>query len=144
MEYPFHHDLRLRFARPGTCAHGQWGRHRIHAPCRRHRLPLRFGNYPATLLSAIITSLISCSQTLAVILTSQLCGTLNKDKEQFAEDLEDTAIVIPAVIPWSIACAIVLAATSAPLASIPYAFYLYLLPLWKLIHTTFSRRSKSK
>lgn len=104
----------------------------------------RFGNYPATLLSAIITSLISCSQTLAVILTSQLCGTLNKDKEQFAEDLEDTAIVIPAVIPWSIACAIVLAATSAPLASIPYAFYLYLLPLWKLIHTTFSRRSKSK
>ena len=81
---------------------------------------------------------------LAVILTSQLCGTLNKDKEQFAEDLEDTAIVIPAVIPWSIACAIVLAATSAPLASIPYAFYLYLLPLWKLIHTTFSRRSKSK
>lgn len=74
----------------------------------------RFGNYPATLLSAIITSLISCSQTLAVILTSQLCGTLNKDKEQFAEDLEDTAIVIPAVIPWSIACAIVLAATSAP------------------------------
>ena len=42
------------------------------------------------------------------------------------------------------ACAIVLAATSAPLASIPYAFYLYLLPLWKLIHTTFSRRSKSK
>lgn len=70
----------------------------------------RFGNYPATLLSAIITSLISCSQTLAVILTSQLCGTLNKDKEQFAEDLEDTAIVIPAVIPWSIACAIVLAA----------------------------------
>ena len=104
----------------------------------------RFGNYPATLLSAIITSLISCSQTLAVILTSQLCGTLNKDKEQFPEDLEHTAIVIPAVIPWSIACAIVLAATSAPLASIPYAFYLYLLPLWKLIHTTFSRRSKSK
>lgn len=75
---------------------------------------------------------------------SCICGTLNKDKEQFAEDLEDTAIVIPAVIPWSIACAIVLAATSAPLASIPYAFYLYLLPLWKLIHTTFSRRSKSK
>ena len=44
--------------------------------------------------------------------------------------LEDTVIVIAALIPWSIAGAVPIAAIGATGGCLFYAFYLYLIPLW--------------
>lgn len=52
--------------------------------------------------------------------------------ERLALCMENTAVVLSPLVPWSIACAVVLDATGAPAASVPFAWYLYLLPLWNL------------
>ena len=75
-------------------------------------------------------SMVSCAQTLAVILTEQICQDQVQDKEDMMLALEDTVIVSAALIPWCIAAAVPLAAVSAPVSSLAAAVYLYLQPLW--------------
>ena len=43
-----------------------------------------------------------------------------------------SAVVVAALIPWSIAGGAPLSSAGAPLSSIFFAFFLYLLPLWRL------------
>ncbi len=52
--------------------------------------------------------------------------------EETAIALEDTAVVAAPLIPWSIAAGVPLASVGAPMISICFAFFLYLLPLWRL------------
>ncbi|WP_301963031.1 Na+/H+ antiporter NhaC family protein [uncultured Megasphaera sp.] len=89
-----------------------------------------FGTIIAT---SIITSMISCNQTLATMLTHQLCQSVEPDPQRLAIHLENTVIVISALVPWSIACSAFLAIIDAPLASVPLACYLYFLPLWNFL-----------
>ena len=42
------------------------------------------------------------------------------------------AVLLPALVPWSIACAVPLSTLSAPALSLLAACYLYLVPLWQL------------
>ena len=89
--------------------------------------------FGACLASAVATSCIACNQTLAIMLTNQLCGPLQKDKQAFAIELEDTVVLIAAAIPWSIASLVVLQLCgNAPTQSIAFAFFLFLVPLWHL------------
>lgn len=88
--------------------------------------------FGAVIATSILTSMISCNQTLATILTHQLCQTIEPDAQRLAIHLENTVIVISALIPWSIACSAFLAIIDAPLASVPLACYLYFIPLWNL------------
>lgn len=107
------------------------------------KLGSRITPYGTTLLTSIVTSAISCNQTLAIMLTSQLCGENNPEKSSFALDLENTVVVIAPMIPWSIAGAVPLAAIGAPNSSIGVAFYLYLLPLWGLAVHLFKTKKTS-
>ncbi|MBO5564758.1 MAG: sodium:proton antiporter [Lachnospiraceae bacterium] len=86
--------------------------------------------FGATLLVSVFTSMIACNQTLATMLTHQLCHTLVPDEETFALYLENSVITVSALIPWSIACAVPLTTVEAPLTAAAAAFYLYLLPVW--------------
>ena len=76
-----------------------------------------------------LTAMISCNQTLATMLTHQLCTDLEKDKRKMAIALENTVIVIAPLIPWSIAGSVPLSVIGAPMSSIAAACYLYLLPV---------------
>ncbi len=96
------------------------------------------GSFAVTVFVSIFTSMISCNQTLAIILSDSLCGKLESNKEQFAIDLENSVVVIAPLIPWSIAGAVPLTSAGAPTASLFAACYLYLLPAWYL----FVRRKK--
>ena len=80
-----------------------------------------------------LTAMISCNQTLATMLTYQLCSDLVPDKEKMAISLENSVIVIAPLIPWSIAGSVPLAILGAPTSSLLAAFYLFLLPLWMMI-----------
>ena len=88
-------------------------------------------SYTAAMVTSIAAGMIACSQTLTILLTNQLCSDLNPDKEQFAVDLEDSAVVIAPLVPWSIAGAVPLSAIGAPMSAILASFYLILLPLWR-------------
>ena len=83
---------------------------------------------------ASCTAMVTCNQTLSSILTQQLCHEIIPDNRQMMIGIENTTIVIAALIPWSIACSIPLATIEAPSTAILCACYLYLQPLlgWKL------------
>ncbi len=87
----------------------------------------------ALCLTSALTSMISCNQTLAIMLTHQLCAPLEDDPGRLAIALEDSVVVIAPLVPWSIAGAVPLASISAPYTSLLFACYLYLLPLWMLV-----------
>lgn len=89
--------------------------------------------YTAVLLTSVIASVVSCNQTLSIMLTHQLSKHLFKDKKENAISLEDTAVVVAPLVPWSIACAVPLTSTNSPTSSVLFAFFLYLLPIYRLI-----------
>ena len=103
-------------------------------------LAARTTSFAAMVCTSVLTGMIACNQTLTVMLTHQLCGSLVPDRSDLANDLEDSAIVIAPMIPWSIAGAVPLASIGAPSASILLAFYLFLIPLWKLILSVRKKR----
>ena len=77
------------------------------------------------------------------ILTCQMCDGLYPKKEKLALVLEDTAILIAALIPWGIAGTVPVAAIGAPMGCMFYAFYLYLVPLWNLITALYHDRIRA-
>jgi len=95
------------------------------------------GIYLTTLFTSLATGAFCCNQTLPVLLTYQLMNRIYIEKgltkEDIAIDIENTAIMTAELFPWSIAIAVPLATLSATPASIPYAVYLYLVPLMNII-----------
>lgn len=91
------------------------------------------GLYAGTVVTSFATAAFGCNQTLAVMLTHQLIQGAYENKRlnryRLALDLENTVIVISALIPWNIAGAVPAAALSADAGFIPYALYLFFVPL---------------
>ena len=88
-------------------------------------------NYLTIFLSSIISGAIACNQSLGIILSYQLCEEL-EDKQNMAIILENTVVLLAALIPWNIAMAVPLKTVDIGLMSGLFAFYLYFLPLWNL------------
>lgn len=97
------------------------------------RLSEKISPFGAILLTSILTGMISCNQTLAIMLTHQLCRPIEPDSQRMAIHLENTAVVTTPLIPWAIACSVVLAVINAPVSSIGIACYLYAIPLWDFL-----------
>lgn len=89
--------------------------------------------FAATLAAAVGASAVACNQTLAIMLTHQLCDKIHSDKSTFALALEDTVVVTAALVPWSIASGAPLASVGGPVSAIPFACFLYILPLWRMV-----------
>lgn len=100
--------------------------------------------FGTTLLTSVVTAAVSCNQTLSIMLTNQLCGENNPDKKEFALSLENSAVVVAPLIPWSIASAVPLAFIGAPTMSVCAAIYLYLLPVWHFFVSQNKRRGYCK
>ncbi len=103
----------------------------------------RTNPYTATLCTSIVTGMIACNQSLTILLTNQLCDGLEEDKEKFAVDLENTAVVVAPLVPWSIAGGVVLSVIGAPLTSILFTCFLYLLPAWRLLVEYWEKKRKT-
>ena len=98
--------------------------------------------FAAMFLTSIPASCVACNQTLAIMLTQQLCKDVEPDEGSLAIDLSDSAVVIPPLVPWSIAGAVPLAGAGAPTISILASFYLYLLPLTRLAGSFLAKKRK--
>ncbi len=98
--------------------------------------------FGAAVVTAVCASAISCNQTLATTLTDQLCNQLFPTPQARMLALEDTVIVIAALIPWSIAGAVPIAAIGAQSGCLFYAFYLYIIPLWNWLLALVRRHAK--
>jgi len=109
----------------------------IRAPLQR--IKTRFGSFIAVLSASIVTSMIGCNQSLAAMLTHQITEPLVDDPYEMASILENTVIVIAALVPWSIAGAAALETVGAPLTAIPFAFYLYCIPICNAVFALYKR-----
>ena len=90
-------------------------------------------SFGAMVITSVITSMIACNQTLAIMLTHQLCLDTQGDNYSFAIDLENSVVLIAPLIPWSIAAVVPLATIDAPISSLLAACFLYFVPLWSLV-----------
>jgi Na+:H+ antiporter, NhaC family len=88
-------------------------------------------------VTSLFGSVVGCSQTFAVMLTHMLNkkayekNGLGNSCE--AIDLENTAIMTAALIPWNIALLAPMTVLGADASCIPYLVYIYLLPLWNML-----------
>ncbi len=96
----------------------------------------KLGVFAGTMITSIAAAAFSCNQTLAIMLTHQLTQRIYEKKRlgnyRLALDLENSVIMIAALIPWNIAGAVPAAALATDAGFIPYALYLYLVPLSNL------------
>ena len=88
-------------------------------------------NYLIIFLSSIISGAIACNQSLGIILSYELCEEL-ENKQNMAIILENTIVLLAALIPWNTAMVVPLKTVDIGLMSGLFAFYLYFLPLWNL------------
>lgn len=87
-----------------------------------------------TTVVSILTAAFGCNQSISTVLTHQLMANTYKerniDKYKLALDLENTGIVLSALIPWNIAAFVPTTTMDVShIGFIPYAFYLYLVPI---------------
>ena len=104
------------------------------------RLARRVTPFGSLLAVSVGTCIIACNQTLAIMLTHALCKD-GQPPQELAVGLENTAVILAPLVPWSIAGAVPLASLGASAAALPAACYLYLIPLWDLL-VHLIRRSK--
>lgn len=104
------------------------------------RLSDKIGGYPASVITGLLTSALGCTQALAIILNTYLLQKpykkLQLSKESFALDVEDSVVVLAALVPWNVAGAIPIKMLGGTIAALPFAFFLFLLPLTRLLKTT--------
>lgn len=100
----------------------------------------RLSAFATALAVSVFTSMISCNQTLAIMLSRQLCQGLPGTPEEQALDLEDTVVVVAGLVPWSIAGGVPLASMGAPVSGMAFAVFLYLVPVARLLRQRLVRR----
>lgn len=94
-----------------------------------------------TVILGIINAAVGCSQTIAIILTLDIVKDLYKDQpnDELALDISNSAILTPALIPWCIAALVPSSLLKINIYSyIPFAFYLYIVPIIHFIRKKFN------
>lgn len=94
--------------------------------------------YLYTIVVAILTAAISCSQSTSILLTSQIMKKIYKKngftKELLALDIENSSVVLSSLIPWNIAITVpALMLDISAVKIIPYSLYLFILPMIVMI-----------
>lgn len=92
-----------------------------------------------TILVSIFTAAFGCNQAISIVLTDQLMKKSYESKGisnyDLATDLENTAVVLAAILPWNIAAFVpTVTMKVSSTGFIPYAFYLYLIPVFNVLH----------
>ncbi|MEM9924682.1 MAG: Na+/H+ antiporter NhaC family protein [Cyanobacteria bacterium P01_D01_bin.50] len=97
-----------------------------------------------TNIIGIASAAFGCTQAIAILLTEELVKDRYQENQldnyQLAVDLENSVVVISALIPWNIAGLIPATILMTDSGFIPFAFYLYLLPLFNYFDLKFKER----
>lgn len=107
----------------------------------------RFEVFRNLILTSIFAATLGCSQVFAVMLTHMLNKKAYEknqlDNSLLAIDLENSAIMIAALIPWNLALLAPIIILGADASCIPYLFYIYILPITNLISIRFKTNAES-
>ena len=100
---------------------------------RLERMARRTGLYVTTAAVSVASAALLCNQSIALVLTGQMMGESfrrsGKDGLLLSQALGNTAIVLAAVVPWSIAGSVPLEAMGASALAFPFSFFLVAAPV---------------
>ena len=93
----------------------------------------RWGRFVVTVMMSLAMLSVFCNQTISTL----MCGELMRKpylesggtKEELAIDMENSVIPLVAMVPWAIGCSVPLAFMGAEFTAIPFAVYIYALPI---------------
>lgn len=93
----------------------------------------RFGRFTVMALMSLVSAALFCNQTIATLMCSDLLEKPYLDtggsKQELAIDMENSVILIACMVPWCLGCTVPLTFMNASYASMPYAVYMYAVPL---------------
>ena len=99
----------------------------------------RFGRFTVMLMMSIGTAAVFCNQTIATLMCCDLMkkpyldGGDATSMAELAIDMENSVILIACFIPWSIGCSVPLSFFGADFHSLPFAIYMYAVPIFWLL-----------
>ncbi|MEA4934107.1 MAG: Na+/H+ antiporter NhaC family protein [Lawsonibacter sp.] len=97
------------------------------------KLADQIGLIPTQILLALCCAGLFCNQSVTTVMVSELMKEHYRERGlpamDFAVDLGDTALNLPGMIPWCIACSVPLTTIGSGMEALPFAVYLYLVPL---------------
>ena len=101
-----------------------------------------------TTLVSLATAAFGCSQSISVVMTNEILKDYYNPAEKyaFALHLENSAILVAALLPWNIAALVATTTMNVSTTGyLPYSFYLYIFPItYHLYLRYFNNQSKSK
>jgi len=105
------------------------------------RMTQRIGRLPTMNLLSIACAMLLCNQTVVIMMSHQLVSEVyastGSEHEELAMDIANSGVLIAGLVPWCIACAVPLSMLGVGIEALPYAFYLYLLPVFYLFAKRF-------
>ncbi len=104
------------------------------------KLSRRTTAYTGVLLTALVTTGISCDQTLSIMLTNQLCDNVEAHGKALALDLLNSSSLTAALMPWTTSCMGCLAFMSAPWMSSAFALFPMLMPAWFILLSWYEKK----
>ena len=93
----------------------------------------RFGSYFVTAIVGVLSVSIFCNQSIGCILTAQMMKIpyryTGRTKDELVQDMANSVVVFAGLVPWCIGCSVPLTMLGVSARAVPFAFYLYILPL---------------
>ncbi len=100
---------------------------------RAGSLAERIGRIPAQCVVGLCTGGLFCNQTVAIVMNQEIMERYYREHglsgADMARDVGNTVLNLVGMIPWAIACSVPLANMGGSMAAIPFAVFLYLVPL---------------
>lgn len=101
------------------------------------RLSEKIGLFPTQCITSLCAAGLFCNQAVSIVMSGQMTQTLyerqGRSKEELAADMGNSVLHLAGMVPWSIACSVPLAAMGVSAAAVPFAVYLYAVPLCRLL-----------
>ena len=100
---------------------------------RLTRLGERLGSFTVMVLTSLGACMIFCNQTIAMMFCAELTEDVypqsDAGRKRMAAELSCSVVTIAGLVPWCIACSVPLTMLGAVYDAVPYACYLYLIPV---------------
>ena len=96
-------------------------------------LARRIGSFTCLVLACLPIAMICCNQMLTVLMGAQTCRHLFPKKQDLAIALENSAILLPVLIPWNIASNVPCSTLGIGAECLPFALYPIMVPLVNLL-----------
>ena len=105
----------------------------------------KIGRFGAMIIASAGVCAVFCNQTIGIIMCRQCMGR-NYDlsspdgRKDMMLDIENSVVTIAGLVPWCIACSVPLRMLGCDLRTLPFAAYLYLLPICWFFHLKRQRK----